>query len=423
MRTILSAIQWAIFMIVGTIVAPIAIADSFDLNSMETAGLLQRTIFVLGLASLLQVLFGHKLPINEGPAGLWWGIFIIYASIGPSLYGSTNETFQALGMGMLSSGLIFIILSLFRLINKLAYFFTPLVTGVYLLLLVFQLSGSFLKGMLGIGYKGTQHVNMIVAILCLTIVVISMLIFRLGNDFFRQYSILFSLLFGWMIFIVFGQSKHVSVPNDLFSFPTLFAFGQPKWDTGIFITSFLITILLLTNLIASIQLVQQVTDRSQNEGRYKQSGFVAGINHIIAGVFSAIGSVPISGAAGFIKTTNIKNRLPFIIGSIIVLLTSFSPILMTVFASLPAPVGYAAIFVIFSSMISLAFDQFAKIEEEKRSHFIIGISLFIGVGLMFTPATAFEKTSPIMTSLLSNGLVLGTLIAIVLECTIKKIIP
>ena len=34
--------------------------------------------------------------------------------------------------------------------------------------------------------------------------------------------------------------------------------------------------------------------------RYKQAGFISGINQLAGGLFSSIGPVPISGAAGFL---------------------------------------------------------------------------------------------------------------------------
>ncbi|MHC8522061.1 purine/pyrimidine permease [Rossellomorea sp. H39__3] len=99
MQLVLAAFQWMAFMIAGSIAAPIAIADLFQLSPAETAGFIQRTIFVLGAASLIQALIGHRLPINEGPAGLWWGVFSIYAGFAGTLYESHSQV-----MGVLQGG-------------------------------------------------------------------------------------------------------------------------------------------------------------------------------------------------------------------------------------------------------------------------------------------------------------------------------
>lgn len=46
---------------------------------------------------------------------------------------------------------------------------------------------------------------------------------------------------------------------------------------------------------------------------------------------------------------------------------------------------------------------------------VIGISLLTGVGIMFVPESALKDMHPVFISLLSNGLVLGTLAAIAMD--------
>ena len=139
MKTFLSALQWALFILAGSLIVPISVATSYGLDGAEAIAFVQRTLFVLGFAGLLQAIFGHKLPIQEGPAGLWWGIFSLYASLGVVLFGSSNETLKVLQYAFLLSGIICIILSVFGLIDKLVRYFTPTVIGTYLFLLVARL--------------------------------------------------------------------------------------------------------------------------------------------------------------------------------------------------------------------------------------------------------------------------------------------
>ncbi len=68
MKTFLSALQWALFILVGSLIVPISVATSYGLNGAEAIAFVQRTLFVLGFVGLLQAIFGHKLPIQEGPA-------------------------------------------------------------------------------------------------------------------------------------------------------------------------------------------------------------------------------------------------------------------------------------------------------------------------------------------------------------------
>lgn len=422
MKIAVSSLQWMAFLISGSIVAPIAISDLYGLNPAETAGFVQRTMFVLGLSSLLQALFGHRLPINEGPAGLWWGVFTIYAGLSTTLFSSKLATLQALQGAIIVSGIVFILFSLFNWIEKIAKLFTPVVLGTYLLLLVLQLSGSFISGMLGVGYR-KDGVDLSIAIFSLVLVLFSSFLTNHKKKWISQYSILITLAVGWFFFSLlgFGGKVHFSVPSVV-QFPELFPFGKPTFDLGLIITSIFITLLLMTNMIASIQIVAPLVEneKKKEQGNLRKASLIAGINHFLSSIFSSIGSVPISGAAGFIATTKITSIIPFCIGSGMVILSSFFPHLMAFFASLPTPVGYAAIFIVFANMISLAFSQFDQEKDTKRIRFVIGTSLLCGIGAMFVSGSAFKDVPPVAASLLNNGLILGSVVAIIVDQLTKK---
>jgi len=418
MKNVVSAFQWVAFVMASSIVAPIAVADLFGLSGADAAEFVQRTIFVLGVAGLLQVTLGHRLPINEGPAGLWWGVFALYAGMSTTLFATATETLQALQGAMLMSGVLFILLSMAGLIDKISKLFTPVVTGIYILLLVMQLSKSFLNGMLGVGYTG-PGVDLKIAALSLVTVLFTFYVTRHKLEAIRQYGVLISLVLGWLLFAVFGAAKPItSSDQSIISLPKMFVFGEPHFDFGMIMTSIFVTLLLLTNMIASVRVVENLMKSlgiSQNKVSLKKGGFITGVNQLIGGAFSAIGPVPISGAAGFIATTRITSRLPFILGAILVIGFSLFPAIMNVFSSLPVPVGYSVTFVVFASMIGMAFSDFDKEADSARVRSVIGVSLLCGVGVMFVPSEAFKGIPPIVTSLLSNGLIFGTIVAIMTD--------
>ncbi|MEH7382278.1 purine/pyrimidine permease [Bacillus sp. JJ1533] len=425
LKVFFSSLQWLAFIIASSVVAPIAIAALYGMDPAETASFVSRTFLVLGLAGLVQVYFGHRLPLNEGPAGLWWGVFIIYAGLGPTLYGSGQETLRVIEAGILVSGILFMLLSVLGIINRLSKLFTPVVTGTYLILLSLQLSGSFINGIFGVGYRGEETVNLKIAGICLFIIFFTFVFAEKGPRALKQYSVLISLALGWIIFAVFGLTEPLNVTSDkLIDIPRIFAFGTPVFDSGMIATSILVTLLLLTNLIASVRVVEQVLHSQKiktEETRFRSVGFMAGVNQMLAGLFSGVAPVPISGAAGFIATTKINTRLPFIVGSFILVGISFFPKIMNFVSGLPAPIGYATVFIIFANLMLPALAAFDNMANKSRSRMIIVFSLFVGVGSMFVPSAAFKDVPPILTAVLNNGLVLGTVVAIIIEQTVVRL--
>ncbi|RFU60589.1 purine/pyrimidine permease [Peribacillus glennii] len=417
MKTLLAGIQWTAFMIASSIVAPIAVASLFGLSGGDAADFVQRTMFVLGLAGLLQILAGHRLPVNEGPAGLWWGVFALYAGLSTTLFDSAAETLKALQGALIVSGVIFVLLSAAGLIEKISRLFSPVVTGAYLLLLVLQLSKSFLIGMLGIGYTGST-VDLKIAGLSVAAVLCTFYFTRHRHPFIRQFGVLISIAAGWILFAVFGEAKPVAIEyGTIISLPKLFAYGAPIFDAGMTMTAVFVTMLLLTNMIASIRVVESVINQQKKEvkANLKAGGFVTGINQVIGGAFGAIGPVPISGAAGFISATGISARIPFIVGSLLVIISSCFPPVMGFFASIPVPVGYAVMFAVFTTMIGIAFSEIEREADTARIRTVLGVSLISGVGLMFVPPESFDGQPPIIVSLFNNGLIFGSIVAIIAD--------
>ncbi|WP_036127433.1 purine/pyrimidine permease [Lysinibacillus sphaericus] len=416
MKAILSGLQWMVFMLAGAIAAPIAIADVYNLTPIQTSGLIQSTIITLGIAGFLQGLIGHKLPIHEGPAGLWWSIFTIYASLVGVLYSSHMAALQALCGGMIISGILFILLSALKLMDKIACLFTPTITFIYLLLLIFQLSGSFMKGMMGIS---SSHATVNIKVFLLSTMVIC-ITFWLGNNRYtilRQFSIIISILIGWLLFVIFGQTSGISQVNTLVKLPELFPFGRPRFDSGTITTAFLLALLLIVNAIASIRLMETVMKQKQSrdDRRYLRAGFMSGITQLICGGLGAIGSVPISGAAGYVEQTGMKERRSFLIGCCCVICISLLPPFMNILAGIPAPIGYAVTFVIFVKMVGISLKELKTVTHEERTYIVSGVSLLVGVGLMFIPSSATSQLSPIVIAILNNGLICGSFLAIILE--------
>ncbi|MGH1026608.1 purine/pyrimidine permease, partial [Bacillus paranthracis] len=334
--------------------------------------------------------------------------------------GSNNETLKVLQYAFLLSGIICIILSVFGLIDKLVRYFTPTVIGTYLFLLVAQLSGSFLKGMFGLDGKHTE-VQPNVFILSLIVILLSFFIMKL--PIIGQYSVLFSIVCGWILFACFGLSNPITPVTDIIRFPSLFVFGMPRVEWNMVITVIFVTLLLLTNMLASIRVVQKVVSKYEENAasdRFKQAGIITGINQLLGGLFSAIGPVAISGSAGFIATTNIYKRLPFILGSSFIIVVSIFPKITSFFAAIPVAVGYAAIYPVFASMIGLAFREYETVQDKERLFKVAGLSIFTGIGVMFVPAGAYSTLPPFLASFLSNGLVLGAVMAILLEILFSR---
>jgi len=413
----LSALQWMIFIISGNFAVPLIIGHVFGLLPSEIGTLTQRTIFLTGVASLLQVLFGHRLPLIEGVAGMWWGVFVILGSTAVALGRNPRFILNELELGLIIAGAVLIFLGLTGAIDWLQKLFTPLITGTYLLLLSLQLSGPFLSGMLGLENNGGR-IDWRIACLSLVLVALVLLLSFRGRGWWRSLTALIGIIIGWSTFVLLGLGgKPVGMKDTFifFSFPRFFSWGLPTWDSGIVFTSILTALILLSNLVASINAMEGALGKSFSGQTYKKGSIFNGLANILAGLWSGIGMIPLSISAGFIGITGMAARTPFILACLMIMLVGLLPPVGNFFAGLPLSVAYAVTFISFTQMIGFGMKSLASVELDQRSLTVFGLSLMTGVGFMFLPPKVFTQMPSILQYILSNGLLLGVILSLILE--------
>lgn len=416
--TILATVQWFFFTMASTLVVPVVLAQSFQMTGPEAAEFVQRTFIVAGSASLLQILFGHRYPLLEGPAGMWWGIFLVLASMAPTLGKSYEMVGRNLEFGLIVTGVIILLLAVFGVLNRLLRIFTPLVAGTFMMLVAFQMSGSFIKGLLGIGYSagagGGGSLTIAAASFVLAVFVFYLSFF--GKGFFRSFSVLIGLAAGWGLFLLLGWAEIPRLEGlPAVQFPRLAGFGTPVFDPGITLLSVVAGLILLSNLVASISAMGTVLGEKMEPWRVQKGGIQMGLAHLLSGLWGATGLVSLSVTAGLISMTGIASRLPFFLASLLVLVMGFVPVAGVFFSGLPSPVGYAVLMLAFSQLISIGLQEYGRMEQTRESLVIIGISLFTGVGLISLPLEVLAGMPPLFRTLFGNGLVLGVAVAIFLE--------
>ncbi|CRK84606.1 purine/pyrimidine permease [Neobacillus massiliamazoniensis] len=412
----LSIFQWFFFLLATSVALPIVIGGVFHFSIKEISDLMQRTFFVVGISSFIQGWFGHRYPIADGPAGSWVSVFVILAGVAAHQGESTKETLQLLEGGMIVSGLLLFILGITGLVNRLLFLFTPLVMGSFLLILALQLSGTFLEGMLGVQVQsgvdyGTTAISFAVFVLVI-------LLSNKGKGWMKSYSLLLGILFGWLLYVLSGKTSSTnSTPASFIKLPDIFAWGAPHLNSGMIVTSIVFTFILISNTVAAITAVKQVVPETgiDEKQTINRGSWAGGISHVLSAVFSTIGIVPLPVSAGFIRLTGQKQIIPFLLASLTLAGIAFVPAIVDFLAMLPGPIACAATLASFVQMIGISFQSLLKDSLDERRLTILGITLLIGMGLMFLPKGIFQGMPTILQYIFSNGLIVGTIIVIVLE--------
>ncbi len=414
-KSIVYGIQHLIYFVAGAAVMPVIVGGYLGLNSLEIASLVQRTFFFCGVLSILQLQFGHRYPITDGPAGLWSGMLIIMAGSAISVGKSLAMLRAELELGMVIAGMLIMLLAISGAISKIAKLFTPIINGIVIVLMVLQISPTIIKGMTGVNETNPtiDPVNLFVFV---TTALVILLLNQFTTGFLRSISTLVGVCVGWTLAFFVGNAPQINHwEGHLITLPEIFAWGKPSFDLGIVLTCILGSMALFSMVVTSVTGMGELVGEKATPQKIKNSTIIYGSSAVVAGVFPAIGYMPYVSSTGVIAMTRVASRKPFLFGCLFVMaLGLFAPV-GAFFSSMPPAVGYAATLVIFSLIFGQGLKEFQRIQLGNRENFVIGISIMIGVGVMFLPNTAFLDMPQLLRYILSNGLVDGVLVAIFLE--------
>jgi len=410
--TFFAGVQWLFFMFANTVVIPLSIGAAFALPGEEISAAMQRSFIYTGIACIGQALIGHRYALVEGQSGLWWGVILSLCASASTAGISLSQVGGALATGIILSGIIIAVLGLIgmgRLLNRI---FTPVVMGAFLLLLACQLIQIFFRGMVGLEQGDT--INVPVASLSLFIVVFVCWLNIKGKGLLSNFSILIGIIFGWVAYtlLIPEPTPEVTPSADLLTF---FPWGSPNFTIGIVLTAVISGLLNTTNTIASIKGAEMLYGEKVEEKAYRRSFAITGASSVISGIFGLVPYAPYTSSIGFLQSTGILQRSPFIVGAILFSLLGFVPSLSAFFSTLPISVGDAVLFVAYLQLFGSALRNIEGISFNSKTIYRIAAPVLLGVAIMNLPSSVFESLPMLIRPLISSGLLVGIILSILLE--------
>ena len=289
--------------------------------------------------------------------------------------------------------------------------------GVFMFLFGCQLIGIFLKGMLGIPF-GNQteavHIDVSVSLLSIVIAALVIVISVKAPSSIRRYGLLIGIIGGWIIYaLIFKPENPVSEATS-FGFE-LFPLGQPAWDIGIIITTVIAGLLNSANTFGALKGTESMYNVETTKSEYKASFSITGVFTLIAGIFGLVPNSPYVSSIGFLSQTGILNRIPFVLGGLMFLVMGLIPPIGNFFSQLPLSIGSAALFVSYSLLLNSSLNFFKQVEFNTVNVYRSAVPLFVGIVIMTLPASYFITVPSIIRPVLSSGLLVGIILALLLE--------
>lgn len=415
MHTELHAFQWLLFMLANSIAVPIALAPFIGLNEVETGILIQRVFLVSGFFSIVQALIGHRLTLNEGSGSMWFGLFIILGTMAPVLGFGKDELLSALGLAVFSGGVISLILGLTGAVGWMMRWFTPAITGTFSVLLSFQLGMAYLQGMLGLT-PNQVHVDVNQSLIGLLVIVVVVGITIYAKGVTRTIGLFFGILIGWIAYWMFGMLDIAHLDSENVTWlPQILPLVSFQWDVGVILTGVITGALVTSNTITAIVAMSKINGQQPAKKAFNRSSIVTGFADMAGGSLGTPGYAPFMAAASLVSVTNVRSLTPFVLGSAFMLTIGlFTPVTMFI-ATLPPAVACAALLATLSHMFAIGIKDYLLLAWNSRDIFVVGTSVVIGVSVFSLPPETFTALPNAIQLVMSNGMMVGLLLAILLE--------
>jgi xanthine/uracil permease len=412
-----SGLQWLFFMFTNIVVIPITVGAAFNLSQETIVSMLQLSFIITGLACIIQAFLGHQRAIMEGQSGLWWGVILTLVNTAVAQGMPLEVLGGSLTVGIIISGVITAVIGLTGLGPHLAKLFNSAVMGVFMFLFGAQLVGNFMKGMLGIPFgneASTGSIDLGVSLLSIVVVIIVILVSVKAPVKIRQYSLLIGIVIGWPLYTLLFETTETVAQSSGLSFE-LFPLGQPAFDLGIIITTVLTGLLNSANTFGALKGTESMYGIKTTSKEYGSSFTITGIITAIAGFFALVPYSPYVSSIGFLNQTGVIKRIPFVLGGFMFLVMGLIPPLGHFFSLLPLSIGSAVLFVSYVQLLNSSFNYFKLVKFNTINIYRSSIPVFVGVIIMTMPASYFETLPSVVRPLLSSGLLVGIILALVLE--------
>ncbi|MFJ7668765.1 nucleobase:cation symporter-2 family protein [Lysinibacillus sp. NPDC097195] len=412
------AIQHLLAMYAGAILVPLIIGDALGFDSKQMTYLVAIDIMMCGIATLLQVYSGKFIGI-----GLPVVLGCTFTAVSPIILIGTNpeQGITDIYGSIIASGLIVVVIAGF--FGKLVKFFPPVVTGSVVSIIGISLLPVALNNMAGGQGAADFASGSNVALAFITLVII-LVVYRFTTGFARAISILIGLVAGTVLGAFMGKVDFSPVSEaGAFHMVQPFYFGVPTFDASAILT---MTLVAMVSLVESSGVYFALSDicNKKLESKDLARGYRSeGLASVIGGIFNAFPYTTFSQNVGLTRMSGVKDRkVIYLTGAFLVAL-GFLPKIAALTTIIPTPVLGAAMLAMFGMVITQGMGMLVPVMNESAENAMIAaIAVGLGVGVSVVP-DIFASLPPGIAILTSNGIVCGSVTAIILNILFNMIGP
>lgn len=396
---LLYGLQWLMICIPGVI------TGTFIAPEGETVFYTQKVFAIVGATMLIQVFFGHRMPMITGPAAvLFLGVIAAKAQgfSSPEIYSS-----------LIAGGAIIALLALTGLLKYVQKLFTIRIVVSVLVLISIVTTHPVID----LIFSDPKQ-----SVIALAFAIACAMTMALANDrlkgMYKSMVVIVAMILGSLFYYTitgFPDSfMHDTVQTSILC--------GINFNPGIIVAFCFCYIALAINEIGSIQSLGQFIDAPQMEKRNKAGLAVTGIMNMAAGAAGVIGPVDFSLSPGIVASTQCASRYSVLPAAAVMILLAFMPSVVSVLLTIPQPVMGTMLLYLMATQLAAGFSMLnaSGCAKDFRDAMILALPVIVCILISFAPQQAFIAFPSIIRPIIGNGFIMGIISIMVLEHILLK---
>lgn len=407
------SLQHVMAMCAGAVAVPLMVGEAAGLDHAEIVFLISAGLFMAGIGTLIQTLgikgfAGAKIPIIEGTSfAAVSGILAIIAGTS----GGKNLSMTNIFGAVISAGLFCLIVA--PVFGKLIKFFPKVVTGTVVLVIGISIVPVGIKWITNSKVQAVEPKDLA---LSMAVLAITLLLFKYLKGIWNSAAILFAIVIGTIIAIIFGMADFSAVGGaSWFSANLPLKFGVPTFEPSAVLSMILIMLVLMTESVGNMIAIHEMTDKEVTEENIKRGLKADGMSTLFAGFFNTFPITPFAQNTGLVGLTGIKSRFVAVYAGIILLALSFVPKFAAIIGAIPKQVLGGVGFAMFGMVLVGGIRTLGKVEFNGNKN---GVIVAVSVGLAMIPLAnpGFYHNFPSwVETIFDSGITTGSLSAVILN--------
>ena len=401
-QSLVYALQWFILS-VAVISTSVFVAQGSPADRLFFA---QKLFAVIGITGVIQVLWGHRMPLVVGPASVL--LVGVLSSLGAGAPVGAIYTSIAIG------GALIVLLSFGGMMSKVRKLFTPRIVVVILMLIAFTLAPVIKNLIFPERAQAEEHIFGLIFTLvgCVGMVILN----RTLTGVAKSLVVPIALIVGsGAYYLLFPMQQGVDAVGLLEGR----LFNDFSFDWGLLVAFVICYIALLINDIGSIESLGVMLGAENMGGRLKRGVRITGAMNIVAGSMGVLGPVDYSMSPGVIASTGCASRWALLPATLLLVLCSLFPDVIFILTSIPNQVIGVILLFLMGTQLSAGLEMAQSTGAIRSFSGALTISLPIMVALLFQLMPRGIVPS-VIEPLVGNGFAMGVITVLVMEHLINR---